>query len=72
MKFNKDSTDNDNEAILVRDTSFLKSAEKVQNFNFVLLHEMNNLSLKENKNVNKKVFQGFTKRLLKFWTNMPQ
>ena len=64
MKFNKDSSDNDNEAILVRDTSFLKSAEKFQNFNFVLLHEMNNLSLKENENVNK-TFSRFHKTLIK-------
>ena len=64
MKFNKDSSDNDNEAILVRDTSFLKSAEKVQNFNFVLLHEMNNLSLNENENVNN-TFSRFHKTLLK-------
>ena len=64
MKFNKDSSDNDNEAILVGDTSFLKSAEKVQNFNFVLLHEMNNLSINENEKVNK-TFSRFHKTLIK-------
>ena len=64
MKFNKDSSDNDNEATLVRDTSFLKCAEKVQNFNFVLLHEMNNLSLNENENKNK-TFSRFHKTLIK-------